>query len=99
MSTKSTPPCLDLMIDGNIARITFNNPSARNAMTWPMYEQLKSVCDDLAQNPEIRVVIFRGAGDKAFVSGSDIEQFVSLKKDEAYEGNRVEIECDMVQCC
>jgi enoyl-CoA hydratase/carnithine racemase len=39
----------------------------------------------LAKNPDIRVVIFRGAGDKAFVSGSDIEQFVGLQKDEAYE--------------
>ena len=85
MSTPSTPPCLDLLIDDYIARITFNNPAARNAMTWPMYEELKTICDSLAKNPEIRVVIFRGAGDKAFVSGSDIEQFVGLQKDEAYE--------------
>jgi len=85
MSSKSTPPCLDFLIDGNIARITFNNPSARNAMTWPMYEELQGLCNDLAQKSEIRVVILRGAGDKAFVSGSDIEQFVELKKDEAYE--------------
>ena len=85
MSTLSIPPCLDLLIDDYIARITFNNPAARNAMTWPMYEELKTICDSLAKNPEIRVVIFRGAGDKAFVSGSDIEQFVGLQKDEAYE--------------
>ena len=85
MSTPSTPPCLDLLIDDYIARITFNNPAARNAMTWPMYEELKTICDSLAKNPEIRVVIFRGAGDKAFISGSDIEQFVGLQKDEAYE--------------
>ena len=85
MSSKSTPPCLDLLIDGNIAQITFNNPSARNAMTWPMYEELQGLCNDLAQKSEIRVVILRGTGDKAFVSGSDIEQFVGLKKDEAYE--------------
>jgi enoyl-CoA hydratase/carnithine racemase len=85
MSTPSTPPCLDLSIDDYIARITFNNPAARNAMTWPMYEALKTICDGLAKNPDIRVVIFRGAGDKAFVSGSDIEQFVGLQKDEAYE--------------
>jgi len=87
MSTPSTPPCLDLLIDDYIARITFNNPAARNAMTWPMYEELKMICDSLAKNPDIRVVIFRGAGDKAFVSGSDIEQFVGLQKDEAYEVN------------
>jgi enoyl-CoA hydratase/carnithine racemase len=85
MSTQSTPPCLDLLINGNIAQITFNNPAARNAMTWQMYEDLKSICDHLAKKPDIRVVIFRGAGDKAFVSGSAIEQFVGLKKDEAYE--------------
>jgi enoyl-CoA hydratase len=85
MSTPSIPPCLDLLIDGNIARITFNNPASRNAMTWSMYEELKTICDALAKNADIRAVIFRGAGDKAFVSGSDIEQFVHLKKDEAYE--------------
>ena len=50
-----------------------------------MYEELKKICDSLAQNPDIRVAIFRGAGDKAFVSGSDIQQFVNLQKDEAYE--------------
>lgn len=81
----STPPCLTLELDGAIARITFNNPTARNALTWPMYEELKRICDALASNPAIRVAIFRGAGDKAFVSGSDIQQFVDLKENEAYE--------------
>ena len=85
MTTLHTPPCLNLEIEGHLARITFNNPAARNAMTWPMYEELHRMCDALANNPDIRVVIFRGAGDKAFVSGSDIQQFVDLKKDEAYE--------------
>ena len=85
MTVNSTPPCLDLQIDGKIARVTFNNPAARNALTWPMYEELKQICDSLAKNTDIRVVIFRGAGDKAFVSGSDIQQFVDLKENEAYE--------------
>ena len=85
MTTSSTPPCIDLDVDGKFAWVTFNNPSARNALTWPMYEELKKICDSLAINPDIRVVIFKGAGDKAFVSGSDIQQFVDLKKDEAYE--------------
>lgn len=81
----SSPPCINFQSDGPIARITFNNPSARNALTWPMYEELKRVCDEIANRPEIRVAIFRGAGDKAFVSGSDIQQFIDLKEDEAYE--------------
>ena len=85
MTVNSSPPCLDLQIDGKIARVIFNNPAARNALTWPMYEELKQICDSLAKNVDIRVVIFRGAGDKAFVSGSDIQQFVDLKENEAYE--------------
>ncbi len=85
MTVNPSPPCLDLQIDGKIARVIFNNPAARNALTWPMYEELKQICDSLAKNADIRVVIFRGAGDKAFVSGSDIQQFVDLKENEAYE--------------
>jgi enoyl-CoA hydratase/carnithine racemase len=50
-----------------------------------MYEELKRICDSIANTPEIRVAIFRGAGDKAFVSGSDIQQFVDLQENEAYE--------------
>ena len=81
----STPPSVDLAIDGALARITFNNPAARNALTWPMYEELQRICDNIAKDPEIRVAILRGAGDKAFVSGSDIQQFVDLQENEAYE--------------
>ena len=81
----SAPPCIDLQLDGSTARISFNNPAARNALTWPMYEELKRICDAIANMPEIKVAIFRGAGDKAFVSGSDIQQFVALQKDEPYE--------------
>ncbi|WP_114689531.1 enoyl-CoA hydratase/isomerase family protein [Polynucleobacter necessarius] len=85
MTVNSTPPCLNLEIDGMIARVTFNNPAARNALTWPMYEELKQICDSLATNADVRVAIFHVAGDKAFVSGSDIQQFVDLKENEAYE--------------
>lgn len=81
----STPPSVDLAIDGALAHITFNNPAARNALTWPMYEELQRICDNIAKDPEIRVAILRGAGDKAFVSGSDIQQFVDLQENEAYE--------------
>ena len=85
MTTSSSLPRLDLEIDRNVAQVTFNNPAARNALTWSMYEALQRICDSLARNPEIRAVIFRGTEDKAFVSGSDIQQFIDLKENEAYE--------------
>jgi enoyl-CoA hydratase len=71
-----------LEIRDNIAHITFDHVAARNAMTVSMYQSLKSICEDLANNPKVRVGIFRGAGGKSFVSGSDIAQFSSFKSGE-----------------
>ena len=65
-----------------IAFITFDHVAALNAMTVAMYESLQSICQDIAKNPNIRVAIFRGAGGKSFVSGSDIAQFESFKDGE-----------------
>lgn len=64
-----------------IATLTVNRPEQRNAMTWAMYERLVELCDIVEDNDEIRVWIIRGAGDKAFVSGTDISQFP------AFQGN------------
>jgi enoyl-CoA hydratase len=62
-------------VEGQIATITFNRPEAMNAMTWNMYDRLVAYCDELDQRDDIRVGILRGAGDRAFVSGTDISQF------------------------
>lgn len=64
-----------------IATITFNRPQARNAMTWSMYETLLEHCETVEASPSIRVLILRGAGGKAFVSGTDISQFRSFRKE------------------
>lgn len=61
--------------EGPLAFVTFNRPEARNAMTWAMYERLYELCDEIDADPEVRVVIFQGAGDRAFVAGTDISQF------------------------
>jgi enoyl-CoA hydratase len=55
--------------------ITFNNPEKRNAMSLDMWEGLGHALVELRDNPDIRVVVLTGAGDKAFVSGADISQF------------------------
>lgn len=59
--------------DGGIAWLTFNRPEARNAMTFRMYQRLGEICR--SPDPGMKVLILRGAGDKAFVSGTDIAQF------------------------
>lgn len=75
-------------IDGSIAILTFNRPEARNAMTWEMYDALVEACDRVDGDETIRVLILRGAGGKAFVSGTDIAQFQAFRTREdgiAYE--------------
>ena len=63
---------------GTTAFITFDRPSARNAMTWSMYEQLDQALDQVASDAELRVAVLRGAGGN-FVAGTDIAQFVNFK--------------------
>ena len=62
-------------INDGVGVITFNNPEKRNAMSLEMWEGLGAALIELRDNPDIRVVIMVGAGDKAFVSGADISQF------------------------
>lgn len=66
-------------IKDSIAHLFFDHPKARNAMTQAMYEQLRTICLELSQNPSVRVAILRGIGGKSFVSGSDIAQFQSFQ--------------------
>jgi enoyl-CoA hydratase/carnithine racemase len=68
--------------DGAAARVTFDRPEARNAMTWQMYEQLDEVCVQIRADASIRAVTFRGAGGSAFVAGTDITQFNAFKSGE-----------------
>src|SRR6202162_3210678 len=55
--------------------ITFNNAEKRNAMSLDMWEGFGHALAELRDDPDVRVVILVGAGDKAFVSGADISQF------------------------
>jgi enoyl-CoA hydratase/carnithine racemase len=64
---------------GPVAWLTFNRPEARNAMTWEMYETLRETCERVDEDPDTRVLVLRGAGDKAFASGTDIRQFLEFK--------------------
>lgn len=81
-----------LVMADRVASIVFDRPQAYNSMTKKMYEELVSVCDTVRANADIRVVTFRGAGGKAFVSGSDISGFESFR--DGSDGVRYEAEMD-----
>lgn len=60
---------------GPVAWLTFNRPQARNAMTFAMYDALARVCEEVEADEQLRVLVLTGAGDRAFVAGTDISQF------------------------
>src|SRR4029079_8223875 len=62
-------------VSDGIGIVTFNNPGKRNAMSLDMWEGLGEALVELRDDPDVRVVIMTGAGNKAFVSGADISQF------------------------
>ena len=65
-----------------LAFLTFNRPEARNALTWEMYKGLLDACETVDARADLRVLIVRGAGGKAFAAGTDISQFTSFQSGE-----------------
>jgi enoyl-CoA hydratase/carnithine racemase len=60
---------------GNILSVVLNRPSRKNAMTSAMYIALADILNDAAKDDDIRVVIWRGAGD-SFSAGNDLDDFM-----------------------
>jgi enoyl-CoA hydratase len=61
--------------DGSIGWIVFNNPERHNATSYEMWQSLPLVLEAYTGDPDVRIIIFRGAGDQAFSAGADISQF------------------------
>jgi enoyl-CoA hydratase/carnithine racemase len=65
---------IDLQIEGSVAALTLNNPSA-NTFTAAALEQLAQLIDELNANPEVRSAVITGAGEKFFSAGADLKEF------------------------
>ncbi len=76
-------PHLRAEIRGPVGWLIFDNPARRNALTVGMWEAIPVEVDRLAQASDIRVVVLRGAGEVAFVSGADISEFGKKRVDNA----------------
>src|SRR5205809_6871487 len=59
--------------------IVVDRPTARNAMTFAMYDRVAAICRDASADATVKAVVISGAGD-AFVAGTDIAQFVDFKE-------------------
>jgi enoyl-CoA hydratase/carnithine racemase len=72
MNVESSEP-IKLTRDGAVASIWLNRPDKRNAMSYAMWATLEELASHVAADPEVRVVVVRGAGDH-FCAGADITE-------------------------
>jgi enoyl-CoA hydratase/carnithine racemase len=73
----------DLILDraGVVATLTLNRPQTHNAINLGMYEAIPPLIESVAADSGIKVLVLRGAGEKAFASGADISEFRDVRGD------------------
>lgn len=69
-------------LDANVLTVTVNRPDKLNALNKDVMTDLTNLLDEVQNNAAVRGVIVTGAGQKAFVAGADISEFVGLSNDE-----------------
>ncbi len=60
-----------------VVNVVFNRPQRRNAFTTAMYAQMRDLCGQLRGREDVRVLVLRGAGGKAFAAGNEISDFLA----------------------
>ncbi len=71
----TTPPidgAVTFCKNGNIGEILLDRPAKHNALTPEMYRGIGAACDAANRDDDVHVVIFHGAGERAFCAGSDV---------------------------
>ena len=73
--TISPTPRMLAQVEGALGWMVFNNAGKRNALSLDMWAAIPAILDRFERDPMVRVVVLRGAGEEAFISGADISQF------------------------
>jgi enoyl-CoA hydratase/carnithine racemase len=74
----------DLVLErqGEIATLSINRPTTRNALTLAIWQRLPDLLDEIDSDPSVKVLVLRGTGREAFASGADISEFETLRFDD-----------------
>ena len=70
---------MQVWVDAATLHIRFNNPARHNALSVDMWQAIPALLAQAEGDDGIRLVVFSGAGEKAFVSGADISQFEDMR--------------------
>lgn len=69
--------------DGPVATLTLNRPHVHNALNAALLAGLERAALDLADDPDVRVVVVTGAGDRSFCAGADLDELAGLSAEDA----------------
>lgn len=69
--------------DAGVGTLIFNNPEKHNALSLEMWEGIGAAMRAFRADPDVRVVVLKGAGERAFISGADIAQFEERRSTES----------------
>jgi enoyl-CoA hydratase len=76
-------------IEDAVAWITLNRPDALNSINNDVRQALPAAIDAAGANPDVRVIVLRGAGPRAFCAGADIKEFAAVELPAVYRQERV----------
>ncbi|HEX2575116.1 MAG TPA: enoyl-CoA hydratase-related protein [Aquihabitans sp.] len=65
-------PEIAVSVERHVATLTIDRPDKRNALSWSAMAELRRAVADAKADPEVRVVVLTGAGDRAFCAGADL---------------------------
>ena len=72
-------------IENRINIISINRPEKLNALNIETFSEINHAINSSVSNPEVRIIIITGVGEKAFVAGADIKEFVNFTMEQASE--------------
>jgi enoyl-CoA hydratase/carnithine racemase len=75
-------------IENGVAVVTLNRPQVMNALNRQLREEIMALCTDLDADPDVGVIIFTGAGDRAFCAGADLKERGQRTTEEMYDERR-----------
>lgn len=81
--------------DGHVARVWLNRPWKKNCVTVPILDRLDEIITEVDEDPELRVLVFRGRGG-TFCSGFDLD---SLKADFVGKSNAIDVAVKSAKVC
>lgn len=87
MSSRSSD-VLNVSIDNGVAVVTLNRPQVMNALNLQLREEIMALCTALDADPEVGVIVFTGAGDRAFCAGADLKERGQRTTEAMYDERR-----------